>query len=75
MRETKKNHNIVTNSYDSSNVLLGENNGRGEGQEMTAFMAARVGLFGVLVKPNEHIFLSLNWSQVMMSFFHFSLFV
>lgn len=33
------------------------------------FMVARVGLLKVLVKLTKHIFLSLKWSQIMVSFF------
>ena len=36
---------------------------------MTALVVARVGLFEVTVELSKHIFLSLEWSQIMVSFF------
>lgn len=65
----------MSNSYNSTYVLLRVNNGWGEGQEMMTLVEARVGLVEVLVELSKHIFLSLEWSQIMVSFFHFSKFM
>lgn len=42
---------------------------------MMTLVEARVGLVEVLVELSKHIFLSLEWSQIMVSFFHFSKFM
>ena len=62
----------MTNSYNSTKVFLRENNGWGEGLERMTFMVAKVGLLEMPVKLSEHIFLSLEWSQITASLSSFS---